>query len=265
MDFEKIKKVLIYAGVGLVFSMFFLLMNGLGAFNFFYDVGNYVSEPVVFGVGQFSRGVQNLFSTIVGIGALREENTSLVEENDRLKAKEGEYSEILLQNEILLSQINTSATKNRTLVLARILGVDVNGISEHVIIDVGSDDGVSTGDAVVIESILVGEIRDVYKSTSRVRLVTNRNSNIVAMDRNTRAKGLVRGSLDGLVMEEILESEKVNVDDVIIVWSDNYPGNLVIGSINSVENDPTASTQKAYLKPAVNLENLNYVFVVLNE
>jgi rod shape-determining protein MreC len=265
MDFENIKKVGIRTGIGIAVSVFLLLVNGLGSLDFLYDFGNYLSEPITFGIGQFSEGVENLLFTIIEIGYLKEENQSVINENLALKAEIGKSVEVELQNEILNTQLNSIPTQNTPLILARILGVDRSGISEHVVVDLGSDDGIEVGNAVVIGDILVGDIRDVYKTTSRVRLVTNRNSNIVSMNRNTRAKGLVRGSLDGLVMEEILESEDVNVDDVIIVWSDNFPRDLVIGTVVSVQNDPTASTKKAYLDPGVSLENLNYVFIVLDE
>ncbi|MFH1547281.1 MAG: rod shape-determining protein MreC [bacterium] len=265
MDFENIKKVALNCVIGVAISLFFLLINGLGAFGFLYDWGNYISEPINYGIGQFTDGVRNTISTILEISTLREKNSTLITENEMLLSQLEEDSELKLQNEILLAQLQSEPTKNMTLLLARILGIDLKGVSEHVVIDLGSDDGIEVGDAVVIGDILVGEVRDVYKSTSRVRLVTNRNSNIVVLDRNTRAKGLVRGSLEGLVMEEILENENVNTGDVIIVWSDSYPTNLIIGTVDSVEEDQTSSTKKAILSPGVSLENLNYVFVVKDE
>ncbi len=265
MDYENIKKIAINTGIGIVISVLFLLLNGFGAFEFMYDWGNYLSKPITFGVGQFTKGVSNFFSTVTEIGSLKEENTILEGENDILFAQIERSREFELQNEILLAQLDSSSTSGMTLKLARILGIDQSGPAEHVIIDIGFEDSVTIGDPVVLGDILIGDVRDVYKSTSRVRLVTNRNSNIVVLDRNTRAKGLVRGSLSGLLMEDVLESEDINVDDVIVTWSDSFPKNLIVGTVVEVEDNPTASTKKAYLDPGVSLENLNYVFVVKDE
>jgi rod shape-determining protein MreC len=262
VDIEDIKKTAINSVVGVGISLLFILLNGLGLFDFLYDWSNYISEPITFGVGEFGQGVGSFFSTIVEIGTLKEENSRLQMQNSELSAQIEKSNEINLQNEILMSQLGADLTENWNLSLARILGVDRAGPSEHVVVDLGSQDGIEVGDPVILGDILVGDVREVYLSTSRVRLVTNRNSNIAAMDRNSRAKGLVRGSLDGLVIEDILESEEINKGDVIISWSDELPDSLVIGTIREVIDDPTSSTNKAYLDPAVSLSNLNYVFIV---
>lgn len=262
MNFDDIKKVAVESTIGVVVSLLFLLLNGMGMFSFLYNWANYLAEPIIFGVGQVSESTSQFFSTFIQIKSLKSDNIVLEKENSKLSAEIEKNKEIQLQNEILLSQIGTELTKKWELSEARILGVDQSGPSEHVVIDLGSDDDIEVGDPVIIGEILVGDVREVYKSTARVRLITNRNSNVSVMDRDTRAKGLVRGSLEGLIIEDVLESEDLAEGDIIISWSDELPDSLIVGTIRNLVDDPSATTRTAYIEPAVSLENLDYVFVM---
>ncbi len=251
--------------IGLALSLFFVLADGMGWIKPIYSATNYIFEPIQYWVGRTSVGFSNTFSTIFEISGLRKENSDLRIENAKLTAEIGNLGDVQAENETLRTQLGVEASKNWNLQMVRVLSVDRSGQSEHIIIDGGEDQGIIAGQSVIIGNLLVGQVRDVYKTTSRVRLVTNQQSNVMAMDQNTSAKGLVHGSLEGVVMEEILENESVNVGDVIVCWSSEIPEGLVIGEIRQVEDQPTASTRKVYIETGLNLEDLNYVFVITNE
>ena len=182
-----------------------ILSDGMGWIDPLYSAGNYVVAPIAYWSNRAVVGVENVVGTVLQIGSLRSENAKLIVENSTLRAELAKSHEIERENEILRSQLGIELTKGWKLKKSRILGFDMYGIAEHVIIDTGSDDGISVGNVVILGDLLIGEVREVYASTSKVRLVSNQNSNIIVIDQNTRAKGLVRGSLEGVVMEDVLK------------------------------------------------------------
>jgi len=264
MDIEYFKTNMIRIFYGMLICLFVVLIDGMGWMQSVYSWGNFVLEPVHFWSGRAVIGVDDFFSTVFTIGTLRSENSELKIENAKLEAEKSKSKEILEENEALREQIGIEAVEDLNLRFVRILGIDKNGLAEHVIIDAGTDESIEKGNIVILGDILIGEVRDVYKTTSRVRLVSNQKSNIIALDQQTRAKGLVHGSLEGIVMEEVLESEELNEGDTVLAWAENIPPGFIIGTISRVEVLPTSSTQKAYLETSLNFEDLSYVFVVLN-
>ena len=264
MDTDYIRKSGVRVIIAVVVTLFIILASGMGWLRPLYSGANLIARPIEYWVIQGIRGSENFIATIAEIGSLRSKNADLVIENAKLAGELGAYKEIEKENEILRSQLGIELTKDWELKKVRILGIDEYGMSEHVVIDGGSDDDIEVGDVVILGDLLIGEVRDVFQSTARVRLVSNQKSNIVAIDQKTRAKGLVHGSLEGIVMEGVLENEELNVGDTVITWEDDIPGGLVVGTISEVETDPTSSTKKAFLETGFSLEDVQYVFVVLN-
>ncbi|MEA3357682.1 MAG: rod shape-determining protein MreC, partial [Patescibacteria group bacterium] len=209
-------------------------------------------------------GIDHFISTIWEIGSLRSRNADLEVDNALLRAELGELKEIREENAALRQQVGVEMTMGWNLNLVRVLGIDIQRFAGYVLIDAGRDENIGVGDAVVLGNILIGEVRDVYKSTSRVRLVSNQNSNIMGVAQETRAKGLVHGSLDGIVMEEVLENEELKKGDLVVTWQDDIPDNLVIGEIIEIDDNPTASTKSARLESGLDLGALDYVFVVMD-
>lgn len=262
MDIDYLKKTGVRLVIGLVVSFFLLLSDGMGWTQSVYSFGNYIAEPVVFWTNEFGMWVQNTAATISQIGSLRSENARLSMEVADLTSELGKLSEVEIENEALRTQLGIKLTKEWTLERVRILGLDERGVSEFVLIDGGRDQGIEVGDVVIYGDILVGEVREVFRSTARVRLVSNQSSNIAVVDQRTRAKGLVRGSLEGIVMEEVLENEQLEEGDIVITWEDDIPGGLVVGLIIDVEEVPTSATKRGFIEQGFSLEDLQYVFVV---
>lgn len=265
MDIDYLRKNGIVLVAGIAASLFCMLAYGLGWFKPLYVGVNFVLQPVAYWGRETVEGIRNVSETVSQISSLRAENAKMKAEVTQLQARLGVCAEVENENQILRSQLGIPLTENWKLVKARVLGVDVYGIAEYVIIDRGTDDGIKTGLPVILGDVLVGEVRETYNSISKIRLISNIGSNIYSIDQNTNAKGLVRGSLQGVVMEDILENEIINIGDTIISWEDEIPGNLVIGTVVRIEDVPTSSTKKAYIEPGYSLEDIQYVFIVMED
>lgn len=262
MDVDYLRTTGVRLLIGIFASLFLLLSDGMGWTQSVYSFGNYAAEPILYWTNELGMWVENTAATISQIGSLRSENARLSMEVAELTSELGQLSEVEIENETLRTQLGIDLTKEWTLEKVRILGLDERGVAEYVLIDGGSDQDIEVGDVVIFGDILVGEVREVFHSTARVRLISNQESNVTVIDQRTRAKGLVRGSLEGIVMEEVLENEELEEGDIVVTWEDNIPGGLVVGVITEVEAVPTSSTKRGFVEQGFSLEDLQYIFVV---
>ena len=135
----------------------------------------------------------------------------------------------------------------------------------------GSETGVRVGHVVVSEQGVVGRVSEVGPGYSKVLLVTDPASSVSALVQGSRATGIARGQYgDSLVMEWILQTEHVEVGDVVITAGlaagndlrSLYPKGLVLGKVVAIEGAENAAYKRAIVLPAVDLRRLEQVLVV---
>jgi rod shape-determining protein MreC len=153
---------------------------------------------------------------------------------------------------------------------------DPSNFAWEVGIDAGSGDGIAEGMAVVANAegagALAGTVVSVTEDTARVRFVIDTRSVVIAVDQASRALGEVRGQAGGqLVMTNIPVTETVEVGDTIVSAgltygseASRYPGGLLIGTVQAVEEDANALTQTAFVRPAFDAASSERLLVVLN-
>ena len=118
--------------------------------------------------------------------------------------------------------------------------------------------------AVVSSGAIIGKIERVHDKSSDVFLVSDPEFRILAMTQNGRAKGIVRGQLgSGLRMEQIAQNEVIDVGEYVMsAGSDRVPKGLPIGTIESIDRSDNEIFQAANVKPLVDTQRLELVFVV---
>jgi len=104
----------------------------------------------------------------------------LLTENEALKKKQMLQSEQLQQyqflareNQKLRALLGSSAKQSNRKIIAQVLSVHSNPYSHQVVINRGTTDGLSEGQAVIDEMGVVGQLTKVWSTTSRVLLMTD--------------------------------------------------------------------------------------------
>ena len=104
----------------------------------------------------------------------------LLSENEALKKKQMLQSEQLQQyqflareNQKLRALLGSSAKQSNRKKIAQVLSVHSNPYSHQVVINRGTTDGLSEGQAVIDEMGVVGQLTKVGSTTSRVLLMTD--------------------------------------------------------------------------------------------
>ena len=233
-------------------------------------------EPVraaVAGVGEAAVG---LFGTIGEIDRLRTENDQLRSELVGLQQRVAELTEAAAENVELRQLLGLTKSLNLRLLPVRIIARDPSNLSWEVGIDAGTDAGIKVGMPVVGwangAGALAGSVVSVESDTAEVRFVVDTRSSVVALDQQSRALGEVQGQLGGqLVFVQVPITEKLTPGDTVVTAGlslspqlrSAYPKGLLIGTIQAVQQDQNALTQTAFVRPALDVQQVARLLVVL--
>jgi rod shape-determining protein MreC len=208
---------------------------------------------------------------ITEIETLRTDNANLRTEVDRLTLENVQLREAAFAAQQAAKLGDIAKTLPFKTVTAAVIARDPSNILATIVLGTGSDDGVRTGHVVLSEQGLVGRVSEVGTNYSKVVLITDPSSTVSALVEGSRATGIVRGQYgDSLIMDWLLQSEKVKVGDVVVTAGlglgdelrSLYPKGLVIGKIVQLQNAEAAAYQRAIIAPAVDLRRLENVLVV---
>lgn len=192
------------------------------------------------------------------LSALKESNAELRE----LVAQAEEYRQEAQRLQGLLDLTDRYAIDG---IAARIVGKSSTAWNQTVSIDAGRADGVEAGMTVMGSSGVIGQIASVSEHSSVVRLLTDSQSGAAAMVQSSRAQGIVRGSLEGLLFLENLEEDaQVAVGDVVITsgLGGSYTSGLIIGTVVRVEEGEGGSSATVVVSPNDDPSALEEVVVV---
>ncbi len=185
----------------------------------------------------------------------------LLVENTQLREKEKE-------NETLREMLGfKQANQNYQLTAAEVIGRDPNPLIRYIVIDRGTMDGIAKGMPVVTARGLVGQVRDVAVKSAKVMLITDLASSVNARAQESRAEGVVQGTVGGgLVLQFVPQGEKLETGYVILTsgLGGHFPKGLVIGQVQDVRGQDVDAFQTAAIRPSVDFQTLESVLVISN-
>ena len=202
--------------------------------------------------------VDNITADQSTLSGLREYNEQLVQQYSQME----EYKQEAQRLQKLLDLKDTYQIEGTG---ARVIGRSSEAWSQTVIINKGSDDGVSTGQTVMGTSGVVGQIVSTSSHTATVRLLTDPQSGAAAMVQSSRAEGILRGSLVGLLYLEDLDADaEVNVGDVVVTsgLGGSYARGLIIGTVVKVDAQQGDTSRRAVVSPNDAISTLEDVLVI---
>ena len=208
---------------------------------------------------------------ITEIQRLRSEDAALRADVDRLTLENVQLREAAFAAQQAAKLGEVAKTLKYETVAAPVIARDPSNILATIVLGAGSDSGIKVGHVVVSEQGLVGRVSEVGTNYSKVLLITDPSSTLSALVEGSRATGIVRGQYgDLLIMDWILQTEKVNVGDVVVSAGlglgdelrSLYPKGLVVGRVLQLQNAEAAAYQRAIVAPAVDLRRLENVLVV---
>ncbi len=245
-------------------SIALTLLHTIGFLRPIEIVADQVFLPVRRVVSRVGAGISNQFGTLASLGSLGSRNAQLEDEVKDLKRQLTAMREVSRENELLRGQLGFNSRQTLQLVPARVAGYAPDNVREFLTIDVGRSSGVEVGMAVVSNGALVGIIDSVSDFSSRVFLASDVDFRIRALGQDNRANGIVSGQIGtGYSMDKIIQGETIKKgESVVTAGSGLVPKGLLIGTVESIDSSDNAVFQLANLRPAINLNKLELVFVV---
>ncbi|CUO32456.1 rod shape-determining protein MreC [Clostridium disporicum] len=234
-------------------------------------VGGVISplQKIVYTVNEKVKGSFDFF---INFSNVKKENEELTAKNAELENKLIEYERMKDENTRLREMFDYSQTNaNYDYLGCNIIGYSGGNISNGYIIDKGTKDGVEKDMVVITPAGLVGKVTKASSSFAIVQTILNENIAVAAMVESTdETTGILQGITDSK-NKNLTELSNIPIESAIkegdkILTSglgEMYPKEIRIGEVISVEVDNVGIMKRAVVKPYVNFNKLEELFVVV--
>lgn len=152
-------------------------------------------------------------------------------------------------------------------VSGRVIGRSTDSWNQTITLDVGTDAGVEPGLTVIGSTGVAGQVVSAEARSCVVRLLTDPQSGVAALVQSSRAEGIVRGSLAGvLYFDNVSADVALNPGDVVLTsgLGGSFAKGLFIGTITRVEGSIGDAARRVVVAPNENASPLEEYTVVFS-
>lgn len=197
----------------------------------------------------------------------------LLEENESLRARllilerrSIKYASLAADNIELRNLKDASGQLDETVVVADIIGVSPDPFSHEVIVNRGSRDGVTEGQAILDGNGLMGQVIQTNRFTSRVLLVSD-SSHAVPVEvlrSGVRAILLGTGSVDSLELVHVPDTADIREGDMLVSsgLGGRFPKGYPVAQVTRIHSEPGEPFAEIQAEPAAELNRSDLVLVV---
>ena len=235
-------------------------------------LAGYTVVPMQKGINTIGVWLSDLTDNFETLQELKEENKTLKEQIDALTLERNSLQQ--QQSELERLQALYKLDQNYSdyeKIGARVIANNGSNWFNSFTIDKGSNDGIKTDMNVIAGSGLVGIVTEVGPNWAEVRSIIDDESKISAMMLSTSDNCIVNGDLklmnDGRIRFERLPNtgKEIAAGEYVVTSaiSSRYVQGILIGYVDSIEEDSNNLTCSGYLTPAVDFQHLQEVLVIL--
>jgi rod shape-determining protein MreC len=199
----------------------------------------------------------------------------MVLELDRLKSKQlltnarlQKLNALEAENARLRAMLDARAqVRDRTRV-AEIMSVDANPFSHSLVIDAGTQDGVSDGQALVDADGVVGQVIEAGLLTSQAMLISDTDHALpVEVNRNgLRTIVVGTGEIDQLQLPFVVNNADIVVGDLLVTsgLGGAFPSGYPVAIVQSVTRVPHEPYAQVSAKPSASLGQVREVLLIFS-
>lgn len=271
MRFFHKKTVILVVAVLTVFLLANYTAQGKHQFAIMERVTATLLAPVEYVFAQAGYSIRQSFAFTGKILSAYHDNESLRAENAELKQQILNDSEILAENARLRVMLDyKKAASQFDFVAAAVIARDPGTWTNIIIINRGTNDGLTKDMPVVTPQGLVGNITNVYANSAKVQLILDSRSAVGALvqRQESRVAGIVEGNSSNMQSPRMVnlarDADIIKGDKIVTSgFGGIYPKGLLIGETLDVINDEGGLLKYAILKPAVDFDKLEEVLVIV--
>jgi len=236
-----------------------------------------IMRPFEVGADRVARPFRDAAGWVHGLANAKSQNAELRRQNRLYVQQLALAQSALKENAYLKRELDYHGAPTRanfTSVRAEVLTNPQNSLDQTLTIAAGSSSGISDNDVVMTPDGLVGVVDRAFPSISRVRLLTDGDSNVNATDAaHPESVGIVssgNGS-NTLVMDNVQKSSYVGVNDVIMTAGtlgadalpSMFPRGIPIGVVTSESDNDIDPYHSIQVRPYVDFSSVQSVIVLV--
>ena len=202
--------------------------------------------------------------------------TDLLAENEQMRAETllmqrrlQKLATLTEQNVRLRELLNSSALIDDRVLVAELIGVDPNPYTHRVLINKGSNSGVTLGQPVLDARGVMGQVVEVMPYSSRVLLITDSNHSVpVQVNRNgLRAIASGTGDLESIELRYVTDSADIREGDLLVTsgMGQRFPVGYPVAVVTEVQRNTGQPFARVQALPAATLNRSRYLLLVFSD
>jgi len=216
------------------------------------------AQRVVAAVGN---GVRALGTTVGDAPHLYADNAAWRSRAHALQAENDRLREALAQAPEARAIAHLAASEGG--IAATTIGYDPENLSRTIVIDRGSQAGISRDDGVIAQAGIVGRVVAVTPATSTVLLLTDGASKVPAVVQRGRWWGIATGTNLRVRLQFVSQDAKLKIGDRVVTGAGrSFRAGIPIGRITRIDHPEGSLYQTALVEPAIAFGQLSRVLVV---
>lgn len=211
-------------------------------------------------------GVKAFFDEYVDLLGVRADNRRLRQRIAEIESENLQFREALVSSGHLARIASMRDEIEIPMLPAEVVGLDVAPWFRSVLVDRGTQHGVEPGYPVITHEGVVGVVTATSSHAAKTMLLLDRQSAVDALVQRSRARGVLRGiGRERLEFEFVVRGADVVVGDEVVTsgLGGIYPKGLRLGRVSELREAGGRLTRIAVIDPAVDLGQLEQVFVML--
>ncbi len=199
----------------------------------------YLAEPVYHVLEWPIRALRNVFGQFQSRRSLRHENDDL---NQRLLAQQGSLQRLetlIEENRRLRALIEGAEGQSFEFQFAELVRVDLDPFSHKVMVDRGSSDGVTIGQAVIDGAGVMGQVEDVHLHFSNIRLISDPNHALPVQINRTGLRTIAFGTGETGVLKlpSVPRQADIREGDLVVTsgLGNRFPGGYPVATVTAVD------------------------------
>ncbi|MZP30147.1 rod shape-determining protein MreC [Heliobacterium undosum] len=267
----RMRKTLLVVGLGTVIGLGLLRMTSNDRWDttLLESSSHALLAPFQAGLAYVTGQGEAMGQAVINYRQVKEENEALRRENGELRRENGLLRQYQLENLRMKEMLAFKEEKggNYQMIAARVIGRETSTWFRSLTLDQGAADGVEKDMVVINNDGLIGHVTSVSPHSCQVLLIIDREAPVPAMLLMTREPGIIeaKGDGSGLLQMVHLRRDAPVQDEQLVVTSglgSLYPKGLRVGYVTGLEPEPNGLTKRAALRPAVDFQRLEEVFIV---
>jgi len=223
-------------------------------------------EPVFHVVNWPSQVLESLQQRTRARGELVTENQQLKQRLLETAASVQTQASLRQENQRLRDLLEATQGRDFGFMFAEMVKVDLDPFSHKIWVNRGVEDGVIAGQAVIDGLGVVGQVEDVHRHYSIVRLISDPDHALPVQINRTGLRTVAYGSgeTSHLLMPNVPLQADISPGDMIVTsgLGDRFPPGFPVGEVERVERDRGETFATVYMRPFAALDRGREVLLI---